>query len=164
MDTHNEPVKTYTVVDTLEEMRKLTKKKGWNSYEAEPIPGEVINNAIALVKTLRYMPEVYPVATGNVQMEWDRSDGGYLEVTVLEDPDEVKVYLDATAQVRAQRRFDQGVSNMTLEEIKQAIEKRDEMDKNKKEGSLKIAPDALYIDTSNLTIEEVCAIIERQIS
>ena len=43
-------------------------------------------------------------------------------------------------------------------------EKRDEMDKNKKEGSLKIAPDALYIDTSNLTIEEVCAIIERQIS
>ena len=98
MDTHNEPAKTYTVVDTLEEMRKLTSKKGWNSYDAEPVPGEVIDNAIALVKTLRYMPEVYPVATGNVQMEWDRSDGGYLEVTVLEDPDEVKVYLDIPKQ------------------------------------------------------------------
>ena len=77
---------------------------------------------------------------------------------------EVKVYLDASAEVRAKRRFDQGVSDMTLEEIKAAIEKRDEMDKNKKEGSLKIASDALYIDTSNLTIDAVCEIIEKQIS
>ena len=84
--------------------------------------------------------------------------------TVVFPNAEVKVYLDASAEVRAKRRFDQGVSNMTLEEIKAAIEKRDEMDKNKKEGSLKIAPDALYIDTSNLTIDNVCAIIEKQIS
>ena len=84
--------------------------------------------------------------------------------TVVFPNAEIKVYLDASAEVRAKRRFDQGVSNMTLEEIKAAIEKRDEMDKNKKEGSLKIAPDALYIDTSNLTIDEVCAIIEKQIS
>ena len=84
--------------------------------------------------------------------------------TVVFPNAEVKVYLDASAEVRAKRRFDQGVSNMTLEEIKTAIEKRDEMDKNKKEGSLKIAPDALYIDTSNLTIDNVCAIIEKQIS
>ena len=84
--------------------------------------------------------------------------------TVVFPNAEVKVYLDASAEVRAKRRFDQGVSNMTLEEIKAAIEKRDEMDKNKKVGSLKIAPDALYIDTSNLTIDNVCAIIEKQIS
>ena len=84
--------------------------------------------------------------------------------TVVFPNAEIKVYLDASAEVRAKRRFEQGVSDMTLEEIKASIEKRDEMDKNKKEGSLKIAPDALYIDTSNLTIEEVCAIIERQIS
>jgi len=84
--------------------------------------------------------------------------------TVVFPNAEVKVYLDATAEVRAKRRFDQGVSNMTLEEIKTAIEKRDEMDKNKKEGSLKIASDALYIDTSNLTIDNVCAIILKQIS
>ena len=84
--------------------------------------------------------------------------------TVVFPNAEVKVYLDATAEVRAKRRFDQGVSDMTLEEIKASIEKRDEMDKNKKEGSLKIAPDALYIDTSNLTIDNVCEIIEKQIS
>ena len=47
----------------------------------------------------------------------------------------------------------------SLEEIKEAIRKRDELDKNKKEGSLKIAEDATYIDTSDLTIDNVCEII-----
>lgn len=84
--------------------------------------------------------------------------------TVVFPMAECKVYLDAFAEVRAKRRFDQGVSDMTLEEIKESIIKRDEMDKNKKEGSLKIAPDALYIDTSNLTIDNVCEIILKQIS
>ncbi len=81
-------------------------------------------------------------------------------MTTVVFPDaEYKFYLDASIDVQAERRFKQGVSNMTLEEIKQAIIKRDEMDKNKVEGSLKIAPDAVYIDTSDLTIEKVCEII-----
>ena len=84
--------------------------------------------------------------------------------TVVFPNAEYKIYLDASAEVRAKRRFDQGVSNMSLEEIKQSIIKRDEIDKNKKEGALKIAPDALYIDTSALTIDNVCAIILKQIS
>lgn len=84
--------------------------------------------------------------------------------TVVFPMAECKVYLDASAEVRAKRRFDQGVSDMTLEQVKESIEKRDEMDKNKKEGALKIAPDALYIDTSNLTIDNVCEIILKQIS
>ena len=84
--------------------------------------------------------------------------------TVVFPNAEYKVYLDASAAVRARRRFDQGVSNMTLEEIQRSIEERDEIDRNKKEGALKIAPDALYIDTSNLTIDNVCEIILKQIS
>ncbi|MBR5965335.1 MAG: (d)CMP kinase [Treponema sp.] len=76
--------------------------------------------------------------------------------TVVFPEAEYKFYLDASLEVQAQRRFDQGVSGMTLEEIKEAIKKRDEMDKNKAVGALKRAPDATYIDTSRLTIEEVC--------
>ena len=72
---------------------------------------------------------------------------------------EYKFYLDASIDVQAQRRFNQGVSALSLEEIKAAIQKRDELDKNKKEGSLKIAEDATYIDTSDLTIDNVCEII-----
>ncbi|MBP5251633.1 MAG: (d)CMP kinase, partial [Treponema sp.] len=83
--------------------------------------------------------------------------------TVVFPNAEVKIYLDASIDVQAQRRFDQGVSNLSLEEIKQAIIERDKMDRNKAEGSLKRAPDAFYIDTSRLTINDVCAIIINKI-
>jgi small subunit ribosomal protein S1 len=66
-----------------------------------------------------------------------------------------RFYLDASADSRAKRRFDQGVSSLSLEEIKTAILKRDEIDSNKAEGSLKIAPGVHYMDTSDLTIIEV---------
>lgn len=76
--------------------------------------------------------------------------------TVVFPNAEYKFYLDASIDVQAQRRFDQGVSNMSLEEIKEAIRKRDEIDRNKAEGALKRAEDAVYIDTSDLTIDNVC--------
>ena len=83
--------------------------------------------------------------------------------TVVFPNADYKFYLDASLDVQAERRFNQGVSNLSLEEIKEAIRKRDEIDKNIKEGALKIAQDAVYIDTSNLTIEEVCAIMLKHI-
>ena len=89
-------------------------------------------------------------------------EGRDMTTVVFPDAD-YKFYLDASVDVQARRRFDQGVSNMTLEEIKEAIIKRDQIDKNKSEGALKIASDALYIDTSLLTIEQVCEIIINKI-
>lgn len=84
--------------------------------------------------------------------------------TVVFPNAEHKFYLDASIDVQAKRRFDQGVSDLTLEEIKESIRKRDEMDKNKAEGALKKAEDAVYIDTSDLTINQVCDIIEKNIN
>jgi len=75
--------------------------------------------------------------------------------TVVFPNAEHRFYLDASADSRARRRFDQGVSKLTLEEIKTAILQRDEIDKNKVEGSLKIAEGVKYIDTSDLTIIQV---------
>ncbi len=86
------------------------------------------------------------------------------DITTVVFPNaDYKFYLDASLDVQAERRFKQGVSNLSLEEIKESIRKRDEIDKNKAEGSLKIAPDAMYIDTSHLTIEQVCEIIVNKI-
>ncbi|MEE1180951.1 MAG: (d)CMP kinase [Treponema sp.] len=86
------------------------------------------------------------------------------DMTTVVFPDaEYKFYLDASVDVQAQRRFNQGCSGLTLEEVKAAIIKRDEMDRNKAEGSLKKADDAHYIDTSDLTIDDVCAIIVSKI-
>jgi len=83
--------------------------------------------------------------------------------TVVFPQAEYKFYLDASVDVQAKRRFNQGCSNLTLEEIKADIIRRDEIDRNKAEGALKVAEDAVYIDTSDLTIEEVCGIIINKI-
>lgn len=68
---------------------------------------------------------------------------------------EHRFYLDASPEARAKRRFDQGVSRLSVEEILAAIRERDEIDKNKAEGSLKIVPGVVYLDTSGLTISQV---------
>lgn len=76
--------------------------------------------------------------------------------TVVFPGAEVKVFLDAAVEVRARRRYEQGTSGQTLEELRESIKARDEIDRNKSFGGLKIAPDAIYLDTSDLTIDEVC--------
>lgn len=76
--------------------------------------------------------------------------------TVIFPDAEGKFYFDASAEIRARRRFEQGEGDLSYEEILAQIIKRDENDRNKAVGALKIAPDACYIDTSYLTIEQVC--------
>lgn len=70
----------------------------------------------------------------------------------------IKIYLDADEEERAKRRYkemqEKGIE-MTYEEVLNNIQIRDKNDKEKEIGALKIATDAIYIDTTNLTIEEV---------
>ena len=69
----------------------------------------------------------------------------------------VKIYLDASVEVRAKRRYNQNKEKgieMPYEEILEAIKVRDENDKNKEIGALKLADDAVYIDSSDMSIEE----------
>jgi cytidylate kinase/small subunit ribosomal protein S1 len=75
--------------------------------------------------------------------------------TVVFPQAELKIYLDASVKVRAKRRFEQGFSIMSLDEIEKNIHYRDEVDKNKPVGALKIAQDAHYIDSSLLSLNEV---------
>ncbi|MDR1288519.1 MAG: 30S ribosomal protein S1 [Treponema sp.] len=83
--------------------------------------------------------------------------------TVVFPEAECGFYLDASAESRAKRRFDQGVSSLSLEEILKSILERDEIDRHKEEGSLAVAPGVDYIDTSDLTIEQVYATLVQKI-
>ena len=71
---------------------------------------------------------------------------------------DVKIYLDADENVRAERRYkemqEKGIET-TFEEVLKNIQIRDKNDKEKEIGALKIAEDAVYVDTTNLTIDEV---------
>jgi cytidylate kinase len=84
--------------------------------------------------------------------------------TVVFPNAEHRFYLDASVEVRAKRRFKQGVSGLSLEDIKKAIAERDEIDKNKREGSLKLADGVKVFDTSLLTIEQTYAILIENIN
>ena len=75
--------------------------------------------------------------------------------TVVFPQAEVKIYLDASPAARASRRYAQGTSGDSLEAIALNIAMRDEIDKKKSTGALRLAPDAVFIDSSGLTLEQV---------
>lgn len=79
------------------------------------------------------------------------------DITTVVFPDaDVKIYLDASVETRARRRFEQGLTNESLSDIRASIEARDRGDRAKRTGALRRADDAVYVDTSDLTIDEVC--------
>ena len=72
---------------------------------------------------------------------------------------ELKVYLTASSAVRAKRRYDElvakGAENIDIEKIEQDIIQRDKQDMERKPAPLKRADDAVLIDSSDMTIEQV---------
>jgi CMP/dCMP kinase len=76
--------------------------------------------------------------------------------TVVFPEADVKIFLDASVETRARRRFSQGTSTLSLDEIRERIRKRDEIDATKKVGRMALSDDAIYLDTSYLTIDRVC--------
>ena len=88
-------------------------------------------------------------------------DGRDIGTCVLPDAD-VKVFLTASVETRAKRRYDElvekGVS-CDLEEIARDIAERDERDSTREIAPLKQAEDAVLVDSSHMTIEEVVAAI-----
>ena len=92
-------------------------------------------------------------------------DGRDIGSYVLPNAD-YKFYITADSIVRAKRRQEElqkKGEHFSLEEIKNEIEKRDEQDKNRKFAPLVICDDAIVIDTTLLTIEEVISLIMNKI-
>ena len=84
--------------------------------------------------------------------------------TVVFPKADVKIYLDANIEERAKRRFKQNQEKRiecTYEQVLEEMKKRDENDKNKEYGALKIADDAIVIDATNMSINEVTSKIKK---
>ena len=88
-------------------------------------------------------------------------DGRDTTSAVFPDAD-VKVYLTASFETRVKRRYDEYMSagkNITIEEVRENIKFRDHSDDTREEGRLVIVPDAIVIDSTNLTASEVVDMI-----
>jgi cytidylate kinase len=86
-------------------------------------------------------------------------NGRDIGTVVFPDAD-VKFYLTASPGVRAERRFNEYREKdpaLTFEQTLAEMESRDQRDTERVDSPLAIADDAVVIDSTGLTIEEVCA-------
>ena len=97
------------------------------------------------------------------------SEGRDMGTTVFPEAD-IKFFLTASSEVRAKRRYDELKEkgtlpfSTTLEMIQAQIEKRDTIDQGRKNSPLRKASDAVEIDTSALTLDEVVTTLLNQIN
>lgn len=84
-------------------------------------------------------------------------DGRDIGTVVFPDA-EMKVYVDASAETRARRRFDElrakGNTTVTYEEVLKNVQERDHIDQTRAESPLRKADDAVVLDNSHMTIEQ----------
>ena len=122
-----------------------TEEVGEAASVISPIP-QVRKNMVALQKSL--------AAKSDCIM-----DGRDIGTCVLPDA-QLKIYLPASSQVRARRRYDELSAkgeSCDLNKIKADIEDRDYRDMHREESPLRQADDAVVVDTSDKTVEEVIA-------
>lgn len=97
------------------------------------------------------------------QREWARrNEGGVLEGrdigTVVFPDAALKVYLDASPEVRAARRTKE-VTDLSYETVAADIARRDALDQGRTLSPLQTADDAVVIDTSELTVDQIVAVV-----
>ena len=89
------------------------------------------------------------------------------DITTVVFPDaDLKVYLTADLEERAKRRYlelKESNADVSYEDVYENIKSRDENDKHKKMGALKIAEDAVVIDNTHLNIEETFEVFKKLI-
>ena len=122
----------------------------------EPEVERVVSRVSAAVGLRRYMINLQRdiARLGGVVMD-GRDIGSY----VLPDAD-VKFFVTASLAERAKRRQEQQAfkgRHIPLDEIVSEIARRDEQDRNKGEHSLIQTPDAVFVDTTGRTVEDVMA-------
>lgn len=113
----------------------------------------------AAVATVSAIPQIRTAVNERITRIADERDiivEGRDMSTVVFPHAEVKIYLDADPAERARRRHQQNGGVGDLDAIQAAIEERDRIDTSKAVGRLQRAAEAVYLDTSGLTLDQVC--------
>jgi cytidylate kinase len=116
-----------------------------------------VSNNVSMVATIPFVRE----AMVDKQREMGKNkgvvmDGRDIGTTVFPDA-ELKVFVTASAEVRAQRRYDELKEKgmpADYEEILKNVQERDYIDSHREVSPLRQAPDAILLDNSHMTISE----------
>ena len=134
----------------------------------EAIRMPIINNNVSKYAAVEEVRELLVSMQQNISKKYNViMDGRDIGTVVLKDAP-YKFFITASAEVRAKRRLKELKEkhiNIDFEDVLKEIKERDYIDSNRKINPLKQSKDAILIDTSNFTIEEVvdkiCTIIKR---
>lgn len=140
------------------------------------LDGRDVTNPIRQPRITRLVSDIAKIkGIREIMLGWQRKlgrqresvlDGRDIGTVVFPDA-EKKFYIDAEFSVRVSRRYkelkelNQGV---TLEDIEKDLRNRDNIDSTREFAPLKKADDAIYIDTTNMTIDEVVNTLLKNIS
>lgn len=134
----------------------------------EAIRMPIINNNVSKYAAVEEVRELLVSMQQNISKKYNViMDGRDIGTVVLKDAP-YKFFITASAEVRAKRRLKELKEkhiNIDFDDVLKEIKERDYIDSNRKINPLKQSKDAILIDTSNFTIEEVvdkiCTIIKR---
>jgi cytidylate kinase len=128
--------------------------------------GENIEDEIRKPEVSKYVSPVSTIAEVRKEMVRQQRENGKNKGIVMDGRDigtvvfpdaELKVFMMAAPEIRAQRRFlelrDKGL-NVNLDDIRANVDERDKIDSSREISPLKKAGDAVILDNSNLTREE----------
>ncbi len=152
------------VIELLKEL-KIEYKKSEDGIDIyinnvkvnDKLRNKIIDKNVSIISAIPEVRELLVAHQREISKNYDVIlDGRDIGTVVFPDAD-YKFYLDASVDVRAERRLKDAKNkeNLSIEEIKADIIKRDRIDSTRKVSPLKRASDAIYIDTSNMSIEEV---------
>jgi cytidylate kinase len=117
--------------------------------------GDAVDSSVAALSSISEVRDIVNSRLRDIIGSQDAIVEGRDIGTVVFPDARLKIFLDADIATRALRRHGQGVSGLSLGELQAAIGARDTVDRNKPAGRLAAAPDALQIDTSHLTLQQV---------
>lgn len=150
-------------------------------YNAEKQKSDTYLNGENVEDEIRQLPvsqNVSPVAAiaevrsamVRLQQEMGKDKGIVMDGrdigTVVFPEAELKLFVTASAEIRAQRRFDELTAKgetVSYEEILQNVQERDHIDSTREASPLRKADDALVLDNSNMTREEQLAWVIAQV-
>ena len=134
-----------------------------NGFIRTPEAGTMASAVSVYSKVRAKMVELQQNLAKTTSVVMDGRDIG----TVVLPNAEVKIYLTASSEVRAKRRFDELVAKgmeCDLAQLQKEIEERDYRDMNRDVSPLKKAEDAVELDTSYMTIPEVIEAMQKIIA
>lgn len=140
---------------------------GFDSNYRIYLDSQDITEDIRKEKVVKFVSEVSAISSVRRKMvDFQRDiakEGNYIldgrdAGSVVFPNADYKFYLEASLEERAKRRYKEELSkevDISFEEVKESIKKRDKYDSNRKDSPLVVPENAIIIDTTNMTIDEV---------